>query len=153
MSKILIELLSVQFKFFLQQFLSIIWQFARCIYKAFPSTISFVIFGRSQYTSSPEKAAIGCPNRDLITTMRDFPKSLVLQTICNNAIQFRKLFFESDQFPIFQKTMSGISGCADFISARIKKFIIKFQRNSIILLNANADPDFIIEENLLSICK
>ena len=32
---------------------------------------------------------------------RGFPKSLVLQTICNNAIQFRKLFFESDQFPIF----------------------------------------------------
>ena len=34
-----------------------------------------------------------------------------------------------------------------FISARIKKFIIKFQRNSSILLNANANPDFIIEEN------
>lgn len=28
-------------------------------------------------------------------------KTIVLQTICNNAIQFRKLLFESDQFPIF----------------------------------------------------
>ena len=105
MSKTLIELLSVQFKFFLQQFFVNNLVVCPMYIQAFPSTISFVIFGRSsgtsQYTSSPEKAAIGCPNRDLITTMRDFPKSLVLQTICNNAIQFRKLFFESDQFPIF----------------------------------------------------
>lgn len=105
MSKTLIELLSVQFKFFLQQFFVNNLVVYPMYIQGFSSTISFVIFGRSsvtsQYTSSPEKAAIGYPNWDLITTIRDFPKSLVLQTICNNAIQFRKLFFESDQFPIF----------------------------------------------------
>jgi len=51
------------------------------MYNAFPSTISLVIFGKSsgisQYTLSPENAAIGCPIWDLITTIRDFPKSFL----------------------------------------------------------------------------